>query len=799
MSYVLKNIITGLGSLEWGYVLLFYLVASLVGLAFLPLTQWIFQRTRNGGLAFCRPLGLIVLTFLAWFLGSLGLPFSRMFLMLLLLACLLGNGALLVFHLRPWLASWKRNRRLLLITEVFFLGLYIGFAYLKAYYPEIHFTEKFADFAHLNSLTLGTVIPPWDAWLAGERVNYYYGGHMMAALLSKLSGIPTQYSHNLILAWWFAMASAGCFAIGVSLTGKARYGLLAAVICTMMSNPASFRDAIGLSAEDSGRAGKYIWQMNMWELDGVKWASSRVIEDPGQDGKLQPNSTISEYPWFAFVHSDLHAHMLALPFTVLILGYLWVWISQPPGRPACYWRLAALIVVHALTLGSFIIMNLWDFITYIFVTGVVLLLWGLVWSQQTAWRSLIRAVGSGFIVVLGATLAYALFFRTYHFPAKGAGFSYFNDGGHHSPIVQFLLIHFFPLFALVGWMISTRRRRESTLPKEVLYVIAGVAGLIVFVAFFVGVHLVLILLPALLIATFIYAIKLHRGSLPARIPMHKTRITEVPRTEGPSRAAYYTLCLFLAALCILLGVEIIHVDETYGKALQRLNTIFKFYMPVWFLLGLAMTYAIYSTIRRLRLNTPQGAAFAGACGLLLFMCLIFPFFWCLGQIRYYNITALGRPTLNGMAWMRNNNPNEYSALMWLRENVKEQPNLPVILEQTGPPFCTQGDYGRVSSNTGLPTILGWGNHVGLYRREVQKQPNGMTIDLTAKDIGDRTEAVRKIYAAATLDEAKPLLEKYKVRYIFVGSLERKDFPNSLDKFKTLPVATQYGDVVVYEY
>jgi uncharacterized membrane protein len=44
---------------------------------------------------------------------------------------------------------------------------------------------------------------------------------------------------------------------------------------------------------------------------GYDWfAPSRVV--PG---------TINEFPWFSFLLADLHAHVLALPFTLLAAGF----------------------------------------------------------------------------------------------------------------------------------------------------------------------------------------------------------------------------------------------------------------------------------------------------------------------------------------------------------------------------------------------------------------------------------------------------------------------------------------------
>jgi uncharacterized membrane protein len=44
----------------------------------------------------------------------------------------------------------------------------------------------------------------------------------------------------------------------------------------------------------------------------------------------------------------------------------------------------------------------------------------------------------------------------------------------------------------------------------------------------------------------------------------------------------------------------------------------------------------------------------------------------------------------------------------------------------------------------------------------------------------------------------PVLKKYNVTYLYIGEEERRQFnASSLDKFRTLPVAYQSQDMVIY--
>jgi uncharacterized membrane protein len=105
-----------------------------------------------------------------------------------------------------------------------------------------------------------------------------------------------------------------------------------------------------------------------------------------------------------------------------------------------------------------------------------------------------------------------------------------------------------------------------------------------------------------------------------------------------------------------------------------------------------------------------------------------------------------------------------------------------ILEQVGPDF-DPGGRGRVSTYTGLPTVIAWPGH------EVQ----------WGHDPGSRSADVKQIYETTDLDVARRLLVEYGVRYVFVGSLERSDYPAAaLAKFDRLGTpAFRSGDTVVY--
>ena len=136
--------------------------------------------------------------------------------------------------------------------------------------------------------------------------------------------------------------------------------------------------------------------------------------------------------------------------------------------------------------------------------------------------------------------------------------------------------------------------------------------------------------------------------------------------------------------------------------------------------------------------------------------------------------------LDGLKYLKNLYPTDYEGILWINKNIKGQP---VILEAQGDSYT---DYARVSSNTGLPTVLGWTVHEWLWRG---------TYDIPAPRIPE----VQKMYESEDLEETKNLLKKYEVSLVFFGNLEREKYTNlNEDKFKTLgKVIYENGETRIY--
>ena len=70
--------------------------------------------------------------------------------------------------------------------------------------------------------------------------------------------------------------------------------------------------------------------------------------------------TINEFPSFSFILGDLHAHVIALPFTVLAIAFaMQVALRGPRGD--ALWRSVAEALAAALAIGALYAINSWSY------------------------------------------------------------------------------------------------------------------------------------------------------------------------------------------------------------------------------------------------------------------------------------------------------------------------------------------------------------------------------------------------------------------------------------------------------
>ena len=203
---------------------------------------------------------------------------------------------------RAWPADDPARRGLWIVSELVFAVAFAVMVLLVSYSPDVWGTEKPMDMAFVNAANASSSFPPHDPWMAGEDLNYYYLGHLVMAMLIRVTGVAPDVGYNIAFALLAALSAVAVFTLAGTLWAAARprldnvrggpvsAGLMAVVVCIVLGNLAGVREWLDAASPP----GDYDW-----------FGASRVI-----------TGTINEFPWFSFLLQDMHAHVLAIPFTL---------------------------------------------------------------------------------------------------------------------------------------------------------------------------------------------------------------------------------------------------------------------------------------------------------------------------------------------------------------------------------------------------------------------------------------------------------------------------------------------------
>jgi uncharacterized membrane protein len=217
---------------------------------------------------------------------------------------------------------------------------------------------------------------------------------------------------------------------------------------------------------------------------------------------------------------------------------------------------------------------------------------------------------------------------------------------------------------------------------------------------------------------------------------------------------FFIILLIILSLILICIPEFIYVKDIYPEH-YRANTMFKLVFQAFILLSLASGFVI----TRILTVTKK----------IFFHKLLFFFFFLITTVLivsvlsypYYAVTSYYSNFqksyyLNGITYLKTTYPDDYDAISWIKNNVHGQP---ILLEAQGDSYT---DYARISSNTGLPTILGWTVHEWLWRG---------TYDIPAPRIDD----VKTLYDTTDNAQRYSLIKKYNISYIYIGELEQQKY------------------------
>jgi YYY domain-containing protein len=702
--------------------------------------------------------------------------------------------------------------------------------------------EKFLDFGLLKTLDRSTVLPPEDFWFANQPVKYYYGGHLTATLLSWLTATPPRFAYNLSLAGFYAALVTAAFELAAAIGAERGFsrrvaGGAAAFFVGVASNlvTAGRLALLALPGSLERTAARYVAVRTDYTVETILagagsfsyWSASRVI--PG---------TINEFPLFAWLNGDLHAHMMGTPTLLLAAAVGYAYYRTPAS--AVRRRRVLLFGVLPILAAWQAVVDTWSF------PSVLALGWlAAVFAPAAPWTLLpatkrvrswlpgddlaasgtaagetapatravtaeLRRVGGAFVViVVGATAAAALAAPFLLGTATGGGERSVELLGPElrSGVGALLLVHGAFLVGLGGYLLGRIRIDRPWVLAGGVAVAAAVGVRIGFAALAVSVPLLVLAWVAL-------------------------------RT---SESVGYEAVLVVAAAGLVTLVEVVYVNEQAGPG--RMNTVFKTYIQVWALFGTAMGVAVAglwadlgatgsgtdTSDRAVEPATDTTAPVSGTAdveadpgavksdggdvdttdaeyttagsdtdgirwrrvavvGLVLALVASTGIYGVLAVGAHFGDVPEGGPTLDATEFVRTDHPEQAAAIAW----IDAREGQPTMLEAPGTATYSGGTDGRervmyswganpASSLTGVPTVAGWQHEVG-YRG----QPAYL----------DRVRDVNAMYTGDAATRAA-LLRQYEVAYIWVGPGERARYGSMAFEMSGIDQVHRSGDVTIY--
>jgi YYY domain-containing protein len=770
-----------------------------------PLAFLLFSRLPDRGYTFAKPLALILVSYIFWMLGlTQFVPNSAVTILAILLVISAISGWLLHHHKSEVFSFLRSEWKTILVAEGVFLVFFIFWLLIVSDVPAINHTEKPMDFAFVNAILQSPSFPPEDPWLAGHPISYYYFGHFMMAAITKLTIVASPVGYNLAVALVPSLLAMGVFGLVSNLIrlsgGRAKaainYGLVATALLILIGN---LEGALELTSS-LGLGGDGFWQwIGIKGLDGAAaspgafpeqpgwwWRATRVIDT--LQGGQSLDYTITEFPFFSFILGDLHPHMVSLPFLVMFLGVA-LNLLQTKGQLGLGWLIRHPVesAMVALLLGSLAFINAWDFPVFATILALVIFTKaygqaGSNWTSETATLLSRTAANSVLMIAPIAVLSVILFLPFYlDFSSQASGILPVTGPGTR----PFLFLVVMGLFSFLAITFLAKQLPDVRRPTAVE------VPSILLLALISAVPLLLWILSVAVVAMIARDVNVIAPTIFGRIPLvipglviaGLAAFSALQRIRDSSdHATTFALLLLATAFYLIVGAELFFLVDLFGN---RMNTVFKVYFQSWLLLAVVGTYGLYYCQTHWRATQVRATLIAYGWIAVLMLMLAASIYYSAGALidRTGIMTASYRfsdKTLDGLAFLNGSNPAEYAAVIWLRDTAAKGR----IVEAVGDDYSS---YSRISSSTGIPTILGWPGHEQQWRGNADLYEG-------------RAEEVSIIYQSGDQREVLRVLDKYGVSYVYMGRRERARYGGSrlTDFASFMRTAFESPGVVIYQ-
>ncbi|MCX6782376.1 MAG: DUF2298 domain-containing protein [Candidatus Levybacteria bacterium] len=690
--------------LDFLTIMQWWSILFLLGVIFIPITQTIFSSFFDKGYVFSKVIGYSVLSYVMFLLSILHFIHFTFISLLFILFNLIIFNFLVAKKTRTW-TSISKLIPLFIAEELIFILCLISWSFIRGTQPEIIGLEKFMDFGFVNSILRSEYFPPKDMWLTPYSINYYYFGHLITAVLTKISLINPSITYNLMIATLFSLCFTLSFSLGTTLCYHAflikkgviikaktlfSSGIITAFLLTLSGNLHTIYSLfLPYTHGYPIPIGELIFSINnfpnrYWYPDATRFIYN----------------TIHEFPIYSFVVSDLHGHVIDIPIVITIIAILLnVFLIKSVNN----YKLIILGFFIAIAFMS----NVWDSLIYFLLISIFIFLIDIDKNYLNI-NNLFKSGKNIFIVFIT--------FLLFSFP-----FSYYFEP---SSLAHGIGILCAPKFLTDISRIGPFLFEINHCQKSPFYQLATLYGF------------------------FYFWVLCFLGFLFIKRSIRKTDI--------------FVLIIIGLSTILIIVPEFIYIKDIYPNH-YRANTMFKLVYQSFIMLSISSSYIMIRILHSVKNNIDYFYK-----KVILFLCIIlgsclilivsaYPFF---AIPSFYG--KLDYKGLDGIKYLKKSYPDDYESILWINKNIKGQP---VILEAQGDSYT---EYARISSNTGLPTLLGWTVHEWLWRG---------SYDIPSPRIVE----IKNLYESNDISIVKKLIKKYSIAYVFIGSLEKRKYINLNEK------------------
>ena len=828
------------GSFGW---LWWFLWLQISALLVLPSTLQLCQSLPDRGYGLSKVFGFIAIGMITWVLVAWDVVNFSKFTVVASLLILLATCLWQLSRNRSIIKNFfLHEKRTWVTVEITFAGVFFAVLALRFFNPDMWDAfrggEKPMELGYLTAIGRSENLPPYDPWFAGGVMNYYYFGWFLLAVPMVALGLQPEFVFQFGLATYVSLAVLGVLTIVVNLVSftkertSSKPSVLGGAIRTGLL--ASFLFAIAGTFDGVRRYHEQFRAVDKWNLlsgwpvvgDCLEFLGGFVAflqgtPLPSYDwwGPSRVNTgnfDITEFPFFTFLFGDLHPHLMGMPiFTLLIALSMAYVFSCQGGRFTHSVVLAAML---GLTLAISKMTNTWDMPTLCLIALIAFvfgsasfqvkvifsvhnshlgesILW-LVASLSVA----LGAFGSGLGWVTAISTIFALttgvsIFASDEFRLRSLIFvrhlfvflltfliivipyddarETFDLGLRRtswvSPFSDFLSHWGVFLFIALAFVCREAHQRlrgrslQSIFRVQNFHNRRDVLNFWLFIIYaLISFSLGLLIGWALALSAFGAAVSVH------------LLVLEMLGARSVQKISAF--CLWALGFAILAGPEIFVVSND----VERMNTVFKFWLQGWTLLALASALSIKIICQSIRAEggnqvTSRRLSFVSLWSFSLIMGLIIVLVYPFSSIGPRLDTRFSKDlkTLNGLSYLsaqpafaRYDNGldaepsivrigEDLELINWLRSSVSGSPT---IVEWAGNSYDWNS---RIAVHTGLPSILGWSSHQRQQRTDYQDM------------ISQRKFEVQNFYTLKDHDYMTDFLLSYGVSYIIVGVQERR--------------------------